>query len=123
MEKELAVALVSLASALKEDPRVQRLNALEARLMADPQVIELTKKKDAAERDYEDCLVYLKENDPKALSLQKALYLCKKALDEYPLVAKYNAAYIPVRDLYMAVDDILYAPFRKKSLSLGDESC
>ncbi len=39
--------------------------------MASPEVIELSKKKDAAERDYEDCLSYHKESDPEALGFRK----------------------------------------------------
>jgi cell fate (sporulation/competence/biofilm development) regulator YlbF (YheA/YmcA/DUF963 family) len=116
MEKELLNALVELKSALDEDPRVKKLQALEQEMMANDVVIALAKKKDALERDYEDILSYRKETSPEAQAAQKALYEAKLALDQHPLVARYNAAYIPVRDLYMQIDDILYAPFRKKSL-------
>lgn len=85
--------------------------------MEDPVVLELSKKKDAAENAYSDCLSYHKETDPEAISLQKGLYLAKKTLDENPLVERYNAAYIVVRDLYLQIDDILYGPFRRKSLN------
>lgn len=119
MEKELLDDLSSLKDALKGDPRVLALEKAEAALTASPEVIELAKKKDAAERDYEDCLSYHKETDPEAIKLQKVLYQAKLTLDEHPLSKAYNAAYIPVRDLYMALDDILYSPFRKKSLFEG----
>lgn len=119
MEKELFDDLASLKEALKADPRLRALEEAERNLMASPEVIELSKKKDAAERDYEDCLSYHKESDPEALRLQKSLYQAKLTLDEHPLSKAYNVAYIPVRDLYMAIDDVLYSPFRKKSLFEG----
>jgi hypothetical protein len=119
MEKELLTALDELKAALKADPRVLALEAAEKSLYQDPTLIALAEKKDAAERAYEDVLAYHKETDPEARSLQKALYEAKLALDEHPLSQAYNAAYIPVRDLYMALDDILYGPFRKKSLFEG----
>jgi hypothetical protein len=95
MEKELLDDLASLRDALKGDPRVLALDQAEKALTSSPEVIELAKKKDAAERDYEDCLNYHKETDPEALALQKALYQAKLALDEHPLSKAYNAAYIP----------------------------
>jgi len=119
MENELSLALGQLSEALKSDPRVLALNAAEAALYANPEVIELAKKKDAAEQAYEDCLTYHREKDPEALALQRRLYQAKLALDGHPLSQAYNAAYIPVRDLYMKIDDIIYAPFRKKSLFEG----
>ena len=121
MEKELEESLLILANALKSDPRVVKLDQLEKRLMVDPAVLELSKHKDAAEQAYSLVLSYANEKSPEALAAQKQLYLAKKVLDENPLVREYNAAYIVVRDLYMALDDILYAPFRKKSLAEGAE--
>jgi hypothetical protein len=119
MEKELLDDLAQLGEALKNDPRIIALNQAEQALMANPEVLRLAEKKDAAERAYEDCLVYHKEKDPEALVLQKALYEAKLSLDEHPISKAYSAAYIPVRDLYMQIDDILYSPFRKKSLFEG----
>jgi|LAHS01.1.fsa_nt_gb cell fate (sporulation/competence/biofilm development) regulator YlbF (YheA/YmcA/DUF963 family) len=116
MEKEIEESLQSLAKALHYDPRVMHLNALEAQVMADPTVQLLSKKKDAAEEAYSLVLTYAKEDSPEAQEKQKQLYEAKKTLDANPLVAEYNAAYIVVRDLYMAIDDILFSPFRKKSL-------
>jgi hypothetical protein len=123
MEKELVENLLSLKAAMKEDPRLQRLDSLERRISQDPKVIELAQKKDAAERAYADALSYRKLQDPEVLSLQKALYSAKLALDEDPLANEYNAAYIAVRDLYMAIDDILFKDFRKKSLFEGTGLC
>jgi cell fate (sporulation/competence/biofilm development) regulator YmcA (YheA/YmcA/DUF963 family) len=116
MEECLVKALDELKAALDGDPRVKKLAALEAAVMKEPRVIELSKKMEAASQAYEDILVYKKESDPEAKSLQMSLYLCKKALDEDPLVAEYNQAYIAVNDLYMALDDQLFGPYRFKTL-------
>jgi len=119
MEKELLDDLAELKAAMKLDPRIVALEKAEAALYEDPSFVRLANQKDAAERAYEDLLAYHKESDPEALALQKTLYQAKLALDSHPLAQAYNAAFIPVRDLYMAIDDILYAPFRKKSLFEG----
>jgi cell fate (sporulation/competence/biofilm development) regulator YmcA (YheA/YmcA/DUF963 family) len=116
MEESLLQALEQLKEALNQDPRVQKLVFLEQRVMSEPRVLELSKKMEAAAQAYEDLLVYKKETDPEAKSLQKSLYFCKKALDEDPLVKEYNAAFIAVNDLYMALDDLLFSPFRFKTL-------
>jgi len=115
MEKELLDALDELKKAMETDSRVKTLETLEKKIMIDPNVILLSKKKDAAEIAYEEILAYHQEKDPEAQKKEKELYLAKKELDENPLVQQYNAAYIVVRDLYMAIDDILYKDFRKRS--------
>lgn len=120
MEKELLDSLGSLKEALHGDPRVRTLDELEAKVNASPEVRALSSKLSSLEKDYEDLLVYKKESDPEAREAQKKLYEAKKELDENPLVQSYNAAYVAVRDLYMAVDDVIYAPFRKKSFVLED---
>lgn len=119
METELSLALSQLSDALKSDPRILALNQAEKALYKSPEIIELAKKKDAAEQAYEDCLTYRKEKDPEALAIQHQLYQAKLALDMHPLSQDYTAAYVLVRDLYMKIDDILYGPFRKKSLFEG----
>jgi hypothetical protein len=119
MEKELRADLEELRAALKSDPRVKKLDELEASLSQDAILIELVKKKNAAEDAYSSVLSYQKETDPEALSLQKSLYLAKKNLGGYPLVESYNEAFIAVRDLYMAIDDDLFGPYRNKVLFEG----
>lgn len=85
-------------------------------MAADPIVRELAKHLEALSGAYSDILAYKKESDPEAIEAQKALYAAKEKMDSYPLVVAYNAAYTEVRDLYMQIDDTLFAPFRKKSL-------
>lgn len=117
MNEEIVQSVESLAKALKEDPRILRLNQLEEELSSNPEVIELSKRKDALEREYETTLSYAEEDSPEAKLREKALYEAKLALDSHPLVQEYNALYVPIRDLYMQIDDILFGPFRSKTLS------
>ncbi len=117
MEEEILKSIASLGEAIKEDARVKRLNALENKLYEDPELIELVKKKNDLERDYESSLSYLSSSSDEARVKEKALYEAKLALDTYPLVKEYNEAYILVRDLYMQMDDIIFGKFRSKTLS------
>lgn len=117
MEEELFRSLNELHDALKEDPRIIKLNELEERLYKDNEVIELTKKKNDLERDYVSCLSYSNYQSPLAKEKQKALYEAKMELDSNPLVKEYNEAFIKVRDIYMQIDDIIFGPFRSKTLS------
>jgi len=117
MGKELLLSLHSLKEALASDPRVQELDRLEAEINGDPLVKGLSEKLEALEKAYEDVLAYKKENDLVSIAAQKALYAAKEEMDANPLVARYNAAFVKVRDLYMEIDNILFSPFRKKSLA------
>ena len=80
-------------------------------------LIELSQKKDRLEREYETVLSYAKEDSLETKAYEKALYEAKLALDSHPLVQEYNSLYVPIRDLYMQMDDILFGPFRSKTLS------
>lgn len=117
MEETVLKAINELSVALKEDPRVKELNSIEEKLYDDQTLIELVKKKNDLERDYESSLSYLSPDSEEAYLKQKALYEAKFELDSYPLVKKYNEAYIKVRDLYMNIDDIIFGPYRSKTLS------
>ncbi|OPZ37204.1 MAG: hypothetical protein BWY98_00203 [Tenericutes bacterium ADurb.BinA155] len=112
MEEKTARALNELRLALDQDPRILRLNALEAELQKDEGVRVLSQKKDEAEAAYNDCIAHHNETSPEAKTLQKKLYEAKLALDQNPKVQDYNAAYIVVRDLYMQIDDLLFHDFR-----------
>jgi hypothetical protein len=112
MEEKTERALVGLEAALKEDPRILQLNALEAKLQKDEDVHTLSLAKDAAESAYNDWIAHHDEAMAESKALQKKLYEAKLALDSNPLVQEYNAAYIVVRDLYMQIDDLLFHDFR-----------
>ncbi len=117
MQEDILKVIDELSVALKEDSRIKRLNELEEKLYEDPSLLELVKKKDALERDYEDTLSYSSYDSPEAITKQKALYEAKLELDSYPLVKEYNEIYVQVRDLYMQIDDIIFAPYRLKTLT------
>ena len=72
---------------------------------------------EAAEEAYGLALSLHDAKSPEVLAAQQALYQTKKALDEHPLVAQYNRAFIVTRDLEMRFDDILFGVFRLPSLS------
>ena len=112
MEEKTWRLVLSLQQALADDPRINTLNALEEKLQKDEVVHALSLAKDKAEEAYNDALAHQDETSPEAVSKQKALYAAKLALDSYPLVQEYNAAYIAVRDLDMRIDDLLFHDFR-----------
>ena len=103
MNISLSKSLESLKAAIENDPRVTRLNELEKKLYEDPSLMELVKKKDDLEREYSE--------------IGKALHEAKAELDSYPLAKEYSEAFIEVRDIYMQIDDIIFGPYRKKTLS------
>ncbi len=116
MEATLLNALDSLKAALDQDPRVRALAESEDQMSRSPEVRRLAERKDAAQTAYEDVVARFGVRAAATLAAQKALYEAKKALDEEPLVQRYNAAYSEVRDLYMAIDDTLFGPYRRKQL-------
>lgn len=117
MEQEIYESLLELKKALSEDERIIKLNELEEKLYEDAHVIELAKRKNDIENQYEDVLSYKDRNSPEAKALQKALYEAKLELDNYPAVKEYNSLYIEVRDIYMQIDNIIFGPFRNKTLT------
>lgn len=117
MEEFIVNAIDSLAKALKADPRIKKLDAIEAKLSSSSDLVEKEKRLRAEEESYSFCLSYSKNDKKKLESAEKSLYLAKKNLDEDPLAIEYSDAYIAVRDLYMEIDDIIFSPFRKKSLT------
>lgn len=117
MEENVFQAVRELKNALMDDSRIKRLNDIEEKLYADEEVIKATTKKNDLENQYSHILSYKDKDSEEAKLIQKALYQAKLELDSLPLVKEYNSLFIEVRDLYMAIDDILFAPFRSKTLS------
>lgn len=117
MNISLSKSLEGLRSALEKDERIIRLNELEKKLYDDPSLLELVKKKDDLEREYNSVLSYKDRDSEEAMKIGKALHEAKMELDSYPLAKEYSEAYIVVRDLYMQIDDIIFGPYRKKTLS------
>jgi cell fate (sporulation/competence/biofilm development) regulator YmcA (YheA/YmcA/DUF963 family) len=117
MNISLSKSLDGLKSAIENDERIIRLNELEKKLYDDPSLLELVKKKDDLEREYNTVLSYKDKDSDEAKRVGKALHDAKMELDTYPLAKEYSEAYIAVRDLYMQIDDIIFGPYRKKTLS------
>lgn len=117
MNISLSKSLESLKAAIESDPRVIRLNELEKKLYEDPSLMELVKKKDDLEREYSEILSYKDKNSEEAMKVGKALHEAKAELDSYPLAKEYSEAFIEARDIYMQIDDIIFGPYRKKTLS------
>lgn len=116
MEEKLIRSLNELKEALAGDPRVIALNEAEQSLYEDPALIELVKKKNAAEEEYQLALRIYGEKDEKTKEKERTLYEAKLEMDMNETAKKYSELYIVVRDLYMQIDDILFSPFRKKTL-------
>ncbi|MCI2055478.1 MAG: YlbF family regulator [Bacilli bacterium] len=116
MEKELVSSIEELSLAMKNDVRVLELEKREKEALDDEEVMALVKRKDAMESNYSLILSYKKEDSEEAKKAQKELYEAKLALDEHPLVKRYNESFSLVRDLYMNIDDIIFSPYRRKSL-------
>lgn len=121
MNISLSKSLEGLKSALESDERIIKLNELEKKLYDDPSLLELVKKKDDLEREYNSLLSYKDRGSEEVAIAGKALHEAKAELDSYPLAKEYGEAYIAVRDLYMQIDDILFGPYRKKTLSCNSK--
>ena len=113
----LQKSLEELKKALDGDPRVIRLNELEKKLYDDSHLLELVKKKDDLERQYNSLLSYMDKDSQEAKVVEKALYEAKLEMDSYPLAKEYSEAFVEVRDIYMQIDDILFGQYRVKTLS------
>ena len=116
MEKNLLSALEELKEALESDSRLIKVKEAEALCVSNIEVQRLSKAKDEAKELYSSLKGKRPSNDPELVEAEKKLYQAKLALDNHPLVKDYTSKYIKVRDLYMAIDDILFSPFRGKSL-------
>lgn len=117
MDLVLEKALTELKEAIASDPRVKFLSEVEAKLYEDPALLELVKKKNDLEKEYGSLLSYEEREGEKAKQLEHALYEAKLELDNHPLAKEYSEAFIKVRDIYMQIDDIIFGPYRKKTLS------
>lgn len=105
---------MALAEALQGDPRILALKEIESRMMKEESFLALVGEKDRLSRTYEEKCRHYGEGSPEAKSALHELYLSKKELDEHPLTLSYNKAYKEVRELYDALDLILFAPYRMK---------
>lgn len=122
MEKFIEDSLKELHQALNSDSRVVELDSLEKELSSDKTLFDLSKRLQLAEEDYSFVCSSFPDDKKKISESQKKLHLAKLALDEEPLAKKYNEAYKKVSYLYMEIDDIIFAPFRGKTLTIKGEN-
>ncbi len=113
---ELAIKdLELLNKALKNDPRVLRLDELEKEIEKNKDVIVISKEVKMKEESLANAL----SKEEKELA-SHSLYESKLKLDSLDVTKRYNEAFIEVRDLYMQIDDIIFGAYRKKVPSIGE---
>ncbi len=117
MENNLAKVLEEFKGAFDNDPRVIAMKKAEEKLYEDPELIKLVLKKNAIEDQYQMVLKTKGEKSEEAKAVEKELYEIKLALDTNPTAKEYNDAFIVVRDLTMHIDDIVFGPYRRKSIA------
>ena len=106
MGKDIYTIAYELKDLFASDSRINDLNEKEKLMKENEEVLALVKKKDLAVIQYENSLkISTKDNKEE----QKALHQSKLELDNHPVVRAYLDAYVKVRDLYFAINDILFA--------------
>ena len=106
MGKDIYTLAYELKDLLDNDSRIKDLNEKEKLMKENKEVLSLVKKKDLAVARYEESL---KHSDSPHKEEQMNLHQSNLELDNHPLVRSYLDAYIKVRDLYFALNDILFA--------------
>lgn len=100
-----------LRDGLKSDPRILRLDELEKKVNDNQEIKRLF----STLKEKEDAFVHANHaNKEEMAKANRELHEAKLALDSLPLAKEYNVAYVEVRDLYMAIDDILFGDYRRK---------
>ena len=106
MGKDIYTIAYELKDLFASDSRINDLNEKEKLMKENEEVLALVKKKDLAVMQYENSLkISTKDNKEE----QKTLHQSKLELDNHPVVRAYLDAYVKVRDLYFAINDILFA--------------
>ena len=118
MEEKLYSLAYELKDLISHDERIILLDSLEKELNKNEEVMALAYQKDVAATNYSDALNHFSESSEEVKKAQAILFEKKKALDNHPLVREYLAAYIKVRDLYFAMNDILFS-----NLSINMKEC
>ena len=113
MEDKIYFLAKDINSELNNNPDVILLNELEKELNDSYEVYTLSNKKDEALEKYLSNKEALGEDSEITKQSLKELSLTKEALNNYPLVKEYLSVYSRVRDLYLEINNILLADFRK----------
>lgn len=118
MREELLSACLSFKEILREDPRFKDLKEKEEAALGSEEVSRLYQALEAKAKIFEESLSFGSKEEQEAA--QKDLYKAKAALDSHPLMAAYNVSFSLWRDIERETDDILFGPFRKKVLHIGE---
>ena len=114
MSKDIYTIAYELKELLGNDERIIHLNQAEEKMNNNDEVISLAYQKDMACVSYSDTLNHFSENDQASKDAQKELHQKKLNLDNHPVVREYLGAYKEVRDLYFALNDILFSGLNLK---------
>lgn len=118
MREELLSACLSFKEILREDPRFKDFKEKEEAALRSEEVSMLHQTMEAKAKRFEEALSYGTKEEQEAA--QKELYKAKATLDSHPLMAAYNASFSLWRDIEREIDCLLFGPFRKKVLRIGD---
>ena len=113
MDERIYSLAANLSDSLSNEPDVILLKKLEKELDDSYEVYSLSVKKDDALEKYTRLKEILGENHPDVLKAIKELKEAKENLNKHPLVKQYLEVYSRVRDLYMEVDNILFADYKR----------
>jgi predicted RND superfamily exporter protein len=116
MDSNIITKSEELKALMKKDPRIIRLDNLEKELYKHPELVEQSKKMNDLVNQYELALKIHPRDSKEVQALYHQVYEAKLALDKNPIAKEYNEAFIAVNDLYMAIDDIIFGPYRHKIL-------
>ena len=109
--------IYSLASELQQSlvnsELLLRFSKLEKDLNDSYEVYLLSNEKDKCLDNYTRLKDSLGESHKDTVNALKALQQAKEKLNNFPLVKEYLSVYSQVRDLYLEIDNILFASFRK----------
>ncbi len=122
MKKELMDALTALKEAMREDPRFKRLEETEKAAASSKEVQSLHKKMEEIAKEYELALSTHANSDEAVKAIEKRLYVAKLEFDSHPLVKDYSDAFTVVKDLTLKIDDLLFGPYNRKTLSVGGKN-
>lgn len=112
--KDIYTLSIELSDLLKNDERILLLNKLEKEMNENEEVMLLAYQKDVAVSHYSDALNHFAKDSEEIKKAQKELHNKKEQLDNHPLVREYLKAYSQVRDLYFALNDILFSNLNPK---------
>lgn len=118
MREGVLSACLSFKEILRLDPRFKDLKEKEEAALESEEVSLLHQSLEAKAKTFEEALSFGSKEEQEAA--QKELYKAKIALDSHPLMMAYNASFSLWRDLERQIDDILFGPFRKKVLHIGE---